>query len=205
MGGLDIDPVYSTFCPSVTSTRPTSKLHFNTFQYSVGGAVTLDAITYGQDCTVSQFLSDADIFNHRSCSHRTAGPAVTGVYCNAQLLTEKALTWYRLGPKVHVTGAHRNPGPTDLALQLPRSQFFEFLVLGEVGGGGFKNFVTRSTLTTHMKIFAYNGRDCAGVRLYTKGRNVAQSVLQWNLPMKVSFGPKDFTLTKCSTVLYYSR
>ncbi len=50
MGGLDIDSVYSTLCPSITSTRFTSKFHFNTFQYSVWGAVMLDTITYGHDC-----------------------------------------------------------------------------------------------------------------------------------------------------------
>ncbi len=33
-----------------TATRSTSKFHLNMFQYSVGGAVMLDAITYGQDC-----------------------------------------------------------------------------------------------------------------------------------------------------------
>ena len=52
MGSLDIDPVYSTLCPRITSTRCTSKCHVNTFQYSVAGAVMTDAITYGKDCTV---------------------------------------------------------------------------------------------------------------------------------------------------------
>ncbi len=46
-----IDPVYSTLCPRITSTRSTSKFYFNRFQYSVGGAVMLDAMTHGQDCT----------------------------------------------------------------------------------------------------------------------------------------------------------
>ncbi len=32
MGILDIEPVYSTLCPSITSTRSTSKFHFNTFR-----------------------------------------------------------------------------------------------------------------------------------------------------------------------------
>ena len=50
MGSLDIDTVYSTLCPSITSTRSTSKFYFNMFQYIVGGAVMSDAITYGQDC-----------------------------------------------------------------------------------------------------------------------------------------------------------
>ncbi len=50
MGRLDIGPVYSTLCPSITSTCPTSKFHLNMFQYSIGGAVTPDEITYGQDC-----------------------------------------------------------------------------------------------------------------------------------------------------------
>ncbi len=51
MGRLDIGPVYSTLCPKITSTRSTSKFHFNTFQYSIGGAVMPDAMTFGQDCT----------------------------------------------------------------------------------------------------------------------------------------------------------
>ena len=50
MGSLDIDPVYSTLCPSITATRSTSKFHLNMFQYSVGGDVMTDTITYGQDC-----------------------------------------------------------------------------------------------------------------------------------------------------------
>ncbi len=51
MGSLDIDPVYSTSRPSITSTRSTSKFHLIMFQYSPGVAVMLDAITYSQDCT----------------------------------------------------------------------------------------------------------------------------------------------------------
>ncbi len=35
-----------------TSTSSTSKFHINTFQYNVGGAVMLNAITYSQDCLV---------------------------------------------------------------------------------------------------------------------------------------------------------
>ncbi len=50
VGSLDTDPVYSTLCPSITSTCSTSKVHLNMFRYSVGGDVTLDAITCGQDC-----------------------------------------------------------------------------------------------------------------------------------------------------------
>ncbi len=50
MGSLDIDPVYSTLCPSITSTRSTLNFHSNTLQYSVGGAIMLDAIPYSQDC-----------------------------------------------------------------------------------------------------------------------------------------------------------
>ncbi len=50
MGSLDIDPVYSTLCPRITFTRSTPKFHLNTFQYSIGGAVMPDSITYGQDC-----------------------------------------------------------------------------------------------------------------------------------------------------------
>ncbi len=52
MGSLDIEPVHSTLCPSITTTRSTSKFHFNTFQYSIEGAIMLHAITCGQDCTV---------------------------------------------------------------------------------------------------------------------------------------------------------
>ncbi len=44
MGSLDIDPVYSTLCPSITSTRSTSIFCINTSQCSVGGAVMLDAV-----------------------------------------------------------------------------------------------------------------------------------------------------------------
>ncbi len=54
MGILDIEPVHSTLCPSLTSTRSTSKFHFNLFQYSIGGAVMPDTITYGQDCTLRE-------------------------------------------------------------------------------------------------------------------------------------------------------
>ncbi len=50
MGTLDIELVYSTLCPSITSTHSSSKFCFNTFQYSIGGAIMLDAITYSQDC-----------------------------------------------------------------------------------------------------------------------------------------------------------
>ncbi len=39
-----------TVCPKITSTNSTSKLQLNAFQYSVGDAVMLDAISYGQDC-----------------------------------------------------------------------------------------------------------------------------------------------------------
>ncbi len=46
MGSLGIDPVYSTLCSSISSTRSTSKFHLNTFQNSVGGAVKLDAIAF---------------------------------------------------------------------------------------------------------------------------------------------------------------
>ena len=49
-GSLDIQPLYSTLCPSITSTRSTSSCHSNTFQYSVSGLVMLDAFTYGKDC-----------------------------------------------------------------------------------------------------------------------------------------------------------
>ncbi len=47
---LDIDPVYSTLCPSITLTRSTSKFHLNMLQYSVSGLAMLDAFTYGNDC-----------------------------------------------------------------------------------------------------------------------------------------------------------
>ncbi len=53
MGSLDIDPVYSTLCPSIiTSTHSTSKFHLNTFQFSVGGAAMFDTITYSKDCII---------------------------------------------------------------------------------------------------------------------------------------------------------
>ncbi len=66
VGSPDIDPVYSTLCPSITSTCSTSKFHFNTFQYSIEGAVMLDAITYGQDCTLEERTS---INGVNACSH----------------------------------------------------------------------------------------------------------------------------------------
>ncbi len=47
MGSLDFEPLHSTLCPSITSTRSTSKFHLNTFHYSIGGSVMPDAITYG--------------------------------------------------------------------------------------------------------------------------------------------------------------
>ncbi len=50
MGSLDIESACSTLCPSITSTCSTSKFHFNMLQYSVWGAIILNAITYGQDC-----------------------------------------------------------------------------------------------------------------------------------------------------------
>ncbi len=52
MGSLDIDPVYSTLYPSITSTCSTSKFHLKMLQNSVSGLVMLDAFTYGKDCTV---------------------------------------------------------------------------------------------------------------------------------------------------------
>ncbi len=63
MGSLDIDPVYSTLCPSITSTRSTSRFCFNTFQYSIGGAVMLDTKTYGRDCMYSWFICESNNFN----------------------------------------------------------------------------------------------------------------------------------------------
>ncbi len=50
MGNLDIDPVYSTLCPRITSTCSTSNFHSNMLQYSVSGLVMLDAFTCGKDC-----------------------------------------------------------------------------------------------------------------------------------------------------------
>ncbi len=50
MGSLNIDPVHSTLCPSITSTRSTTNFHFNTFQYNVSGLVMLDTFIYGKDC-----------------------------------------------------------------------------------------------------------------------------------------------------------
>ncbi len=54
---LEIDPVYSTLCPSITATHSKSKFHFYMFQYSVGGAIMIDSSTYGQDCTVGKGFS----------------------------------------------------------------------------------------------------------------------------------------------------
>ncbi len=54
MGSLDIDPVYLTLCPSITSTCSTSEFHLNMLQYSVSGLVMLDAFTYGNDCIRNQ-------------------------------------------------------------------------------------------------------------------------------------------------------
>ncbi len=51
MSGLDVEPLYSTLCPSFTSTHSTSKFHFNMFRKSVEGEVMLDAVTYGKDCS----------------------------------------------------------------------------------------------------------------------------------------------------------
>ncbi len=51
MGSLDIQPLYSTLCPSIKSTRSTSNFHSNMLQYSLSSLVMLDTITYGQDCT----------------------------------------------------------------------------------------------------------------------------------------------------------
>ncbi len=61
MGSLEINPVYWTLCPSLTATL---KFHLNTFQYSVGGAVMLNAITYGQDC-ILQYYATLNAFGHR--------------------------------------------------------------------------------------------------------------------------------------------
>ncbi len=52
MSSLDIDPVYSTLCPRITAAPSTPTSHLNTFQYSVGGAVILNAITYSQECNL---------------------------------------------------------------------------------------------------------------------------------------------------------
>ena len=51
MGSLDIELVYSTLCPSITATYSMSKFYLNMLQYSIGGAVMLNTITYSQDCT----------------------------------------------------------------------------------------------------------------------------------------------------------
>ncbi len=57
MGSLDIDPVYSTLCPRITSTHSASKFHLNMLQYSVGGALMPNALTYSQDCTTTSKLA----------------------------------------------------------------------------------------------------------------------------------------------------
>ncbi len=67
MGSLDIDPVYSTLCPSITSTCSTSKFHPNMFQYSVGGAVIPNAITYGQDRMSSGECNSHCLLRETSC------------------------------------------------------------------------------------------------------------------------------------------
>ncbi len=56
MSSLDIEPLYSTLCPSNTSTRLTSKIHLNMFQCNVWGDVRLGAITYVQGCIVSGWI-----------------------------------------------------------------------------------------------------------------------------------------------------
>ncbi len=56
MGILDIEPVHSTLCPSITATRSTSKFHLNMFQNSVRGDVMTDTITYGQDCIRNEYV-----------------------------------------------------------------------------------------------------------------------------------------------------
>ncbi len=50
MGCLDSEPLYSTWCSSITSMSCTSKFHLNELQYSVRGDVMLDTVTYGKDC-----------------------------------------------------------------------------------------------------------------------------------------------------------
>ncbi len=47
---LEVAPLHSTLCPSIISICSTSKFHLNTLQYSDGGDVMLNAITYGKDC-----------------------------------------------------------------------------------------------------------------------------------------------------------
>ncbi len=62
MGSLDIDPVYSTLCPRITSACSTSKFHFNMLQNSVSGLVMLDAFTYGKDCKGCLHLGKPSLF-----------------------------------------------------------------------------------------------------------------------------------------------
>ncbi len=75
MGILDIDPVHSTLCPSITSTPSTSNFHSNMLQYSVSGLVMLDASTYGQDCVQTLLKGKgwgsckSDTMCHLSCIH----------------------------------------------------------------------------------------------------------------------------------------
>ncbi len=52
MGSFDIEALYSTLCPRITSTCFISKFHLNMFQNSIWGDVMFNAITYGQDCTL---------------------------------------------------------------------------------------------------------------------------------------------------------
>ncbi len=69
MGSLDIDLVYSTLCPSITSMCSTSKFHLNMLQYSVSGLVMLDAFTYGKDCTLWLESLGIDIINFNSVNY----------------------------------------------------------------------------------------------------------------------------------------
>ncbi len=53
MGKTDTDPLYSTLCPSITSSCPTTKFHLNTFQNSVWSEVIPVVVTYGKHMKLS--------------------------------------------------------------------------------------------------------------------------------------------------------
>ncbi len=84
MGSLDNDPMYSTMCFSITSTRSTSKFHPNTFQCSVWDVIMFDAITYGKDCT-SLCGSNASC-NELSIISCSDASLVGVVYCQIDLM-----------------------------------------------------------------------------------------------------------------------
>ncbi len=51
LGSLDIEPLYSTLCPSITPTRSTSNFYLNTLWYRVSGLIML-----GQSASIIRLL-----------------------------------------------------------------------------------------------------------------------------------------------------